>query len=70
MKQGFDHLRPIWAAVREGSVDKSDELQAVATEVWQFRTQLQKDIVAMKLKLAEDPAAKLNLPDYALFSWQ
>ncbi|MCC4831639.1 thioredoxin family protein [Shewanella sp. 10N.7] len=70
MKQGFDHLRPIWAAVREGNTDKSDELQAVATEVWQFRTQLQKDIVAMKLKLAEDPAAKLNLPDYALFSWQ
>ena len=70
MKQGFDHLRPIWAAVREGNTDKSDELQAVATEVWKFRVLLQQDIFRLKSELTDNPDTKLVFPEYTDFSWQ
>nr|WP_283104624.1 thioredoxin family protein [Shewanella olleyana] len=70
LKQGFNHLRPIWAAVRNDMAGDAKELQSVATEIWQYRTQLQKDILAMKLELAADPQTKLSLPDYGQFSWE
>ncbi|WP_119967679.1 thioredoxin family protein [Shewanella japonica] len=70
LKQGFDYLRPIWAAVRNGKAGDSKELQAVATEVWQFRTQLQKDIIAMKQELAANPQTALAFPEYGKFSWE
>ena len=70
LKQGFDYLRPIWAAVRDGTATDSKQLQQVATEIWQYRTQLQQDIVAMKLQLVSDPHTKLILPEYGKYSWQ
>ncbi|WP_299568467.1 thioredoxin family protein [uncultured Shewanella sp.] len=70
LKQGFDYLRPIWAAVRNGTETDSKQLQQVATEIWQYRTQLQKDILAMKLVLVADPQVNLVLPEYGQFSWE
>ncbi|WP_394129530.1 thioredoxin family protein [Shewanella maritima] len=69
LKQAYDHQRPIWADVRNGTGDEA-ELSKVATEVWKFRVQLQKDIHRLESELMKDPNSQLNLPNYPNFSWQ
>ncbi len=70
LRQGFDHLRPIWRSVRLGEVTDTSELELVATQLWEFRTQLQKDIHQLEAQLAKDQQADLTLPSYASFSWE
>ena len=70
LKQAFDHLRPIWAAVRNKETTDKKQLDTVATEVWQFRSQLQKDINSLTDSLLKDPSVKLTLPIYDKFSWE
>jgi hypothetical protein len=70
LRQGFNHLRPIWRAVRLGLETDDSELAAVATEVWEYRVQLQKDIHHLEAQLRENKDAELILPEYPKFSWE
>ncbi|QBF82596.1 thioredoxin family protein [Shewanella maritima] len=68
LKQAYDYQRPIWAQVRAGKADDK-QLTKVATEVWKYRVQLQKDIYRLQAELAANPNKELVLPQYPAFSW-
>ncbi|WP_144212725.1 thioredoxin family protein [Shewanella donghaensis] len=70
LKQAFDYLRPVWKDVRGGTQKDSTELSIIATEVWKFRVQLQKNINIMNEQLRQNPQIELVIPSYEKFSWE
>lgn len=66
---GFKHLEPIWAAVRTGETKDASQLGKVATELWEFRSQAQKDIQKIYKMVLAGKEKEVVLPTYDEVSW-
>ena len=73
LAEGYVQLQPLMKQFDQNrSGPRPENFDALWEEVWEFRTQLQKDIIAQRRLLQNSPDATTNIswPAYGPFSWE